>query len=353
MKKTLLLLVAIFSLATATSSVKANPRFAFRTGLRCENCHVNPTGSLLRKEYGVNYGRDEITFEATRDYNQLKDFSNQLAGGTFSFGTDIRLAYNVQPDTTSRNAFTQQEVNLYAGLRVNKALTLAYTYMTGGSEFYGLAHSVLPLNGFVKLGQFIPHYGIKTYDHFVVPTDFGLELGIQPGIFNLTLGAFNGSGGASDNDTYKAFNARAEAILDAGDVKFNVGASGYTNRTGGRRQFLYGGFGAVSFLERFTLWADANLILEENIAAGDANARHGRLLTAEFYALVITGVDLRLTYNFLDSDIEVLGDASSQVIIGVEFFPLAGLELQPQFVINTGTSNISTNQFNLIFHFYL
>ncbi|MBC8043730.1 MAG: hypothetical protein IAF08_09835, partial [Rhizobacter sp.] len=69
MKKTLLLLVAIFSLAAATSGVKANPRFAFRTGLRCENCHVNPTGSLLRKEYGVNYGRDEITFEATRDYN--------------------------------------------------------------------------------------------------------------------------------------------------------------------------------------------------------------------------------------------------------------------------------------------
>lgn len=343
MKKPIFLLALFLFVATAVS---AHPRFAFRTGFRCETCHLNPTGGLQRIEYGSNYGRDEITFEGLRDFAQLKDFSTKLSE-SFSFGADVRSTYNFATDTAQANAFTQPQLNVYLALKLNSALTIGYAYTQSGQQAYALAQKVLPLKGFVKLGQFIPHYGIKTYDHTVIGNDFGLEAGIQPGIFNFTAGVFNGSGGAVDNDKFKAFNLRAEALLDFNDIKINLGASGYSNRTVSAEQVYFGGFAAVSVLERFTLWADLNRSEQKVVATSQRTLAN--LATIEFYALVITGVDLRLTYNFLDPDAGQLTGTSEQWIIGAELFPLAGLEIQPRYIINTG----GINQFDFLFHFYL
>jgi len=59
MNRLILLQITLATLLISAPSL-ALPRFAARTGAKCQSCHVDPTGGEMRQAFGVQYGRDQL-----------------------------------------------------------------------------------------------------------------------------------------------------------------------------------------------------------------------------------------------------------------------------------------------------
>lgn len=53
-------LTAALLVAVLSSTALSLPRFAARTGAKCQSCHINPSGGKMRQAFGVRYGREEL-----------------------------------------------------------------------------------------------------------------------------------------------------------------------------------------------------------------------------------------------------------------------------------------------------
>ena len=65
------------------------PKFASRTGAKCQACHVNPTGKGMRNEFGSSYGRDDITLPTFKEVTDFNEFSTNQTSN-ISVGADVR-----------------------------------------------------------------------------------------------------------------------------------------------------------------------------------------------------------------------------------------------------------------------
>ncbi|HLF20532.1 MAG TPA: hypothetical protein VI704_07060, partial [Bacteroidota bacterium] len=139
------------------------PKFASRTGAKCQACHVNPSGKGMRNEFGSTYGRDDITMPTFKELTDYEEFSTALTSN-ISIGADVRTLafYNMREKGSS---FFEMQGDLYFDLKLNKKLRVyvdkgLYT----GFEVMAVA-KVLPMEGYVKVGKFMPAYGTRTDDH--------------------------------------------------------------------------------------------------------------------------------------------------------------------------------------------
>lgn len=149
------------------------PKFASRTGAKCQSCHVNPTGKGMRTEFGSTYGRDDITMATFKELTDFDEFSTNLTSN-ISVGADVRslFFYNRREKGSS---FFQMQGDLYFDFRLNKKFrVLVDKGLYSGFEVMGIA-KVLPLEGYVKVGKFMPAYGTRTDDHtaFIRGGQFG------------------------------------------------------------------------------------------------------------------------------------------------------------------------------------
>ena len=231
-------------------------------------------------------------------------------------------------------------------------------------EVFGLL-SILPANGYVKIGKFIPNYGIKMDDHriyvrtytgfspeLVRPELTGAEFGILPGPLSITGGLFNsvdGFGIGTGND--KALLGRVEGMFKATeDVHLGLGANVFTKKSAaGVRSNLYGGFGSISF-ESLTILGEADL-MENKLEKGTTT---GIVTFVEADYVVTPGLDLKLGYDFYDPDKDLKTGSKSRYTFGCEFFPIAGVEVRSLYhFVQDEPIDFRNNEFQLLVHFYL
>ena len=87
-------------------------------------------------------------------------------------GADLRTLYMVRsiPDSSgtsarTENSFWQMQGDLYLNFRISKKVALYLKKgLYSGFEAFGLLQ-ILPLNGHVKVGKFVPNYGMRMDDH--------------------------------------------------------------------------------------------------------------------------------------------------------------------------------------------
>jgi len=93
-----LVLAAVVSALPALSL----PRFASRTGLKCQSCHVDPSGGEMRQTFGVQYGRDQLPVPEWSKTPDVTDFSNVITN-ILGVGADFRTIYYNRrlPDSTT------------------------------------------------------------------------------------------------------------------------------------------------------------------------------------------------------------------------------------------------------------
>ncbi len=390
MKRSPLFLLSFIIFAFQFSD--ALPKFATRQGAKCQSCHINPTGKGMRSTFGSTYGREELPMTSYKEATDIEEFSPAL-NDFFTIGMDYRTLFYYR-EQSSTSSFFQMQGDLYLDLRLNKKFRIYFDKgLYSGFEVFGLA-KVLPLDGYIKIGNFVPSFGLKMDDHTLFtrggqeyspnPTvidgigksltglnypkglgfgqgseDTGLEFGFNPSIFTITIGVFNGRnggrGGAVDRQT-KAIAIRADATIQTDVVNFTIGGSAYNLPTAGgpgKTQIL-GAFGVISIDNNLTLQGEYDMITTYNSSAALNKLVTGNILYLEANYILLNGIDLKFGYEFYDPNIDRKDGSATRYTIGAELFPLTGVEIRPLYRINQEKpTDFTNNELHVMFHFFL
>jgi hypothetical protein len=377
---TLFLFLFLFTVSISD----ALPKFATRQGAKCQSCHINPTGKGMRSTFGSTYGREELTMTTYKEETDIEEFSPML-NDFFTVGMDYRTLFYYR-EQNSTSSFFQMQGDLYLDLRLNKKFRIYLDKgLYSGFEAFGLA-KVLPLEGYIKIGNFIPSYGLKMDDHnlmirsgpfFPLNTDAtylargyatglnfgqgsedtGLEFGFSPGILSLQVSVMNGRKGGlagTAGSKNKAVVARGDVNISTDLVNFSVGGSFYNlpnSATPGKTR-LMGGFGVVSLANNLTLLGEFDRMTSYNTAL--KQEVNGTILYTEANYMIVNGVDLKLGYEFYDPNLDQKDGSITRFTIGAELFPLTGVEVRPLYRISQEKpKDAKNNEFHMMFHFYL
>jgi hypothetical protein len=363
----------VFFLVSFNLPASALPRFASRVGVKCQSCHINPSGAGMRQTFGVQYGRETLPVPTWSEDLGLDDFSTKLTDFV-SIGADFRTLffYQQNPDTgtppasvTGTNAFWQMQGNVDMNFRLAKKVGIYLSKgLYSGFEIFGLLN-ILPADGYIKVGKFVPNFGTKMDDHRAYirmytgfspelgrPELTGAEVGFQPGPVSITGGLYNSTDGfGAGTGNNKALLGRAEGMFKVSEeVHVGIGGNVFTKQTGAdARTTLLGWFGSLSYAD-FTLLGEADLI--ENKVTGIKTT--GLVTVLELDYVLTPGLDLKLGYDFYDPDKGLKTGSMSKYTFGFEFFPITGVEVRPLYrIVKDEPVNIKNDEFQVMMHFYL
>jgi len=356
-----LLLAAAFA-----GNASALPRFASRTGAKCQSCHVNPSGGAMRIPFGVQYGREQLPVpEWSKDF-ELEDFSNVITN-VLGVGADFRtLFYSQQvPGASARNGFYQMQGDIYLNFRIAKKVSFFLKKgLRNGFEAFGLLH-ILPASGHVKVGKFLPNFGTRLDDHTTYIRQVtgmspeqgrvertGLEAAVSPGAFTITGGIYNAEeGDFPPSSSTKAYLGRVEGMFNlAPDLFLGLGGNVLTKKVGGVTSTFYGGMGSLSW-GGLTVFGEADLVKNKS-PLGVTVTELVSYVEADY--AVTQGFDLKLAYDFRDFDVDYKTGSIARYSIGFEFFPLAGVEVRPVYrIVKEDPNSGNKNEIALLLHLYL
>lgn len=375
--KKLLFLSFVFSFFIICQKGFSYPRFAAYTGDKCVDCHVNPSGASMRTEYGVKYSKQELEMDFMKKVSSKMEFSPKLSKN-ISVGGDVRLAHsdNDLKTSTSANKLLAMEGNLYVNAKINDNLSV---FVSSGlqsveapvkNEFYGLLSNLTDAKIYFQAGKFSPNFGIRIPDHrayqrlYLLNTpydaDAGLQLGISPGDFNMSIGLFNGLAiDFFDTDLNKMFVASADYTFHFSQdrVHLNLGASAYNNpfrvddgqgNLIDANQKAFNGFTKIGFFDKVAILGEVDFL--ENQRSNIL--KRGMYSFGELSVRVARGVELRGQYEMRDPNRDVTDDEIKRISGGFALFPMQGMEVEAMYRSVTETPSMDNNEYQFMFHFY-
>lgn len=391
---------AVAALAIACPAA-ALPRFAARNGTECIQCHVNPTGGGMRNEYGRNVfekawlplggstkvGLDEwIAPQAAPtggDTAAEAGTDAALFSGNvtpwLALGGDFRTAYLlIEPERAAvagedrdiTSSFFLMQADLYYAARLDRRATLVLDVgIYSGFEAWGLWQlrpSIHPWNLMLKVGRFMPPFGIREVEHQLftregiglgnVDRDTGIEASYYQGPFAANLALVNGTVGDSAFDTHgserrafeKAVALRVAASrLRMGWIRGGPGLSLYFSQDAAQPNPMFGrsllpdettaagegldelragGFVTLG-LGRFAYVADF-VWVRDDFYADPIATRQGYAAYQELSFLPLVGVDLVGTFEYMEPDVDLLHNTARRAAGIVELFPIPFVELR-------------------------
>lgn len=346
------------------------PRFSLRLNDNCSSCHVNPTGGGMRNENGFFFGKNVISMISPRE----KDFplSSKLIDN-FSAGFDYRTQY-LYSQEKKRSDFQDMTGSIYLNASVSQKIDVAarYDFVNAIWEAYGVA-KILPNDSYIKVGSFIPYYGIRLDDHtsYTRGGDFGLlfsggaiqglvyhpfyiETGVELGANISKIASLTASIGKSKGNavfsTDPTFTARFELMPSIDRYVFLLGGSFASTKVRNLGNYnstkMYGGFAGFGY-NRFSLMGEYD-IAEDYITAG---TKSNAMMIEAAYQLTV-GLEAIVRYDSFDPNIDFNDDEHAHLILGFEFFPYSFVELRPQYRFNIENPNVKNDAFVMQFHFY-
>ena len=350
--------LATLALLFVAATAQAIPRFSLRTGAPCSMCHVDPTGAGMRTDYARSvYEVARLPLASLTLPRGASPLDARLSDSV-ALGSDVRtlFQYARRPDADQPKigSFYLMEAALYLSADLWQRLTLYMAPMLYGSETFAFEASAitrLPWAGlYIKAGRFIPPFGWKVANHSaftrkglgfnVRDKQVGIEIGLNPGPFELQVAVVNGISEKADSDwdenLLKAVSARAAWLMRTRWVNLELGASAYYNVAGNPAEddpsgadtrledLKVGGFAGLS-VGRFTWLGEADYWRRDDRAA---EFPVGQMATyQELGCLLMQGLDLVLTYELHDPDVQVQGDALHRFGGGFELYAWPFLEI--------------------------
>ena len=377
MKTSISLLTILISLLFIGESISL-PRFALRENSSCVDCHVNPTGGIIRNKRGWSYSKNMLAMISPRSDFEM---SNKI-GDNIQFGFDARGQYLLQmTDSTKKTDFQRMNASLYTNIDLSEDISFVarYDFIQDIWEGYGIAH-LIPEVFYIKGGTFSPNFGIRLDDHtaYTRGGDFGLlftsgvkqgliynptyvESGVEAGlnlydfVFLTTSVGNSGSALFSKDPSFTA-NLKITPSISEKVGLFIGGSLGIyrDRRSSGPPNFqqifpqvkMYGGYIGFGF-ENFTLMGEYDLASDYH-----ANDTKSSFAMVEASYAIFKGLDAVLRYDRFDPDTDTDDDNLSRFIIGFEFFPYSFVEIRPQFRIQTEKPSVMNNSALIQFHLY-
>ncbi len=351
-----------------TAPAGAEPRFAVREGLRCGHCHVNRTGGGMRTAYGLSFAQTNLsTF-------RIKDYFSDLAGWRIRFGSNLRLSNRTVLSTKTElegtersvetsNSFEMSEGNLYFladAIPGHLAVYLDETVAPEGAssrEAFILLHG-LPLDGYVKAGWLMPPFGLRIPDNraFIrgetgfnyANSDLGVELGIAPHPFALSVAVTNGSLSGTDSNVFKQVSAHAVVA-----TPYLRGGFSFSYNDTSVDDFVFesvtGGAHLAGRLGRLGMLAEMDLIY----GMSEPEAYRQWALYTEANFEVVKGLYARFIFEAFDPLMSLDENERDRFVLGASWFPIQLLEVRAQYRINRDIpQRVQANADELIFELH-
>jgi len=324
-------LLLIFSRAA-----QAEPYIAVQQGLKCSQCHVNPTGGGMRNTFGDVFAQNILPWKRL-------DAADTWTGALASFlsvGGDLRYDASLEKvrNQPSTNDFSLEQTRLYLDANVIPNRLLFYVdeqVAPGGAinrEAYALYWSAAH-DWYVKAGQMYLPFGLRLQDtsafvqevsgiNMTTPDD-AVEFGYLKGPWDIQLDVSNGTAGGPTVSNGKSYSGQF-TFVQAG-WRAGLALNQNSSAASGRR-YAYGVFaglktGPVAWL------AEADLVDDQT--QGSLSHRNAAgLLEADW--LITKGNNLKLTAEQLAPDLSVTVHRNGQTRWSVvyELTPIQFVQLR-------------------------
>jgi hypothetical protein len=347
-------LLQCLALALCFMAVRAHaePYLAVQMGLKCGQCHVNPTGGGLRTAYGD-------VFAQTLLPQKHIDTGNDVWTGDISkfirIGGDLRFDGSVTqvPNTKTLNTFTLEQTRVYLEANVIPERLLVYVdeqVAPNGAqsrEAYGVYWSANH-DWYVKAGEMYLPFGLRLQDQsaFILTTsginmttsDNGVEFGWEHGHWDTQFAISDGTGGASTTDNGKQYSGQLMWV----DSRYRVGAAAnLNNKSGGNKSAfaLFGGVrtGPISWLAQAEYIDDKSLVEDATI-----NGQKQLASLVEANWLIMRGNNLKITSEFFDPDHRIRNDNQTRWSAVYEWTPIQFVQLRGGVRYQDGIPQIDT-----------
>jgi hypothetical protein len=323
-------MVAIAFAATA----HAEPYLAAQMGLKCAQCHVNPTGGGMRSIFGNSFAQTTL---AQQRIGAEEDLWTGQVMKFRSVGGNARANFNYEdvPHNGTTNDFDVEEARAYFDFGVIPNRLSVYVdqrFAPGNATNMeaNVRYWVKENTFYVKAGRMYLPFGYRFEDDnaFVrqlsginmQAPDEGLELGLESGPWTAQFAISNGAGGGNETDHGKQFVTRAEFVQS----RWRAGASALYNDTDLGARTGVGGFGAVK-LGPVVLLGEVDYIDDDSIGAGGTQLM-ATLAEADFR--LMQGHNLKLTYEWFEPDKDVDEDEQTRSSLLYEWSPIQFIQLR-------------------------
>ena len=367
-----ILTISIFIVVFFTMESYSFPRFALRGGGNCIDCHVNPTGGEMRNDKGWNMSRKGLTMSAPDTGFKM---SNKIADN-IRFGFDIRGQILGTLGSQKRIDFQNMSGLIYTNVDLSEQINVfaRYDFENSVWEGYAVAH-ILPNNGYIKGGTFIPNFGIRLDDHtaytrggdlgFITNQKLGFiydpyytETGGEVGFYISDFAFLTASVGRPIGRPAQPFLTNDPSYTAR--LQFNPSLTENLNLLfgGSFHRFrstytfpksiadMYGGFAGVG-IGSFTLLAEYDIARSYLVTDSLTNA-----LMIEAAYRITKGLEAIVRYDRIDPSTHTANDDHSRIVIGLDIFPYSYMEILPQYRIQMEHPSITNDAFNIQFHLF-
>ena len=366
-------LSALLFLLLFVSESYSLPRYALRMGGTCADCHVNPTGGFMRNSGGWNFGKNVLPME-----RPSKEFpmSNKI-GENIQFGLDFRgNSYLFLKEKEKRIDFQSMSGSMYTNVDISENISIfaRYDFLNYIWNAYGIAH-ILPNDGYIKAGSFLPNFGIRLDDHTAYTrggdlgqitelkdpnlkygliynpyyTESGIEIGQYISDFafiTASVGNPRSPSVFSSDPTYTANFELYPTVSDVAALMLGGAVSIFRQKVPAGQVQMYGGYAGIGIGD-FTLMGEYDIA--NNYVKRDTAST--ALMIEASYRL-IKGLEAAVRYDRFDPLTSREKDDVSRLIVGFEFHPYSFVEIRPQYRFQMEHPSIMNDTFLIQFHLW-
>lgn len=336
------------------SRAYAEPYLAVRMGLKCEVCHVNPTGGGLRTDFG------DVFAQTTLPAHPIRGDWGLWTGEVTKFlrvGGDLRYNATVTqtPGAKTVNQFEMQQTRAYLEAQVIPNRLLLYVdeqVAPGGAvnqEAYGIYWSAAH-DWYVKAGQMYLPFGFRFEDqtafkYAVTQTsmyepDDGLELGWLRGHWDAQLDVSNGNF-AGPGGPGKEYGLQVSYVESA--WRFGVAAN--DDDYAQLRRRMYGVFAGTRTGP--IVWLAELDAVENEFGSQKGQTQAAALFEGDW--LIAPGNNLKLTFEPFDPNRDVPDNGRSRWSLVYELTPIQFLQLRAGLRDYQGPRGLAAENENLFF----
>ena len=326
--------MVLAALLAVSGTASAEPYLAAQMGLKCAQCHVNPSGGGMRTVFGNTFAQTQL---AAKRIGGDEDLWTGQVMKFLSVGGNARANYNYVdvPHQPSTNDFDVEEARVYLdfGVIPNRLSVYVDQRVAPGNSTNmeaNVRYWIKENTFYVKAGQMYLPFGYRFEDdsafvrslsgiNMQTPDD-GVEFGIESGSWTAQVALSNGAGGGTEIDHGKQITTRAEFVQS----KWRAGASVLYNDTDLGARTGVGGFAAVA-LGPVVLLGEVDYIDDDSIGA-DGTKLMATLAEADWK--LMQGHNLKLTYEWLEPNDDVDEDEQTRASLLYEWSPIQFIQLR-------------------------
>jgi hypothetical protein len=342
-------------LCFAAAAAHAEPYLAVQLGVKCGQCHVNPTGGGLRTTFGDVFA--QTVLPAQHLDAALDNWTGQV-GPYLRVGGDLRFDASVtqMPQTRSAQQFELEQTRVYleADLIPNRLLAYVDEQVAPGGalnrEAYLMYWSATH-DWYVKAGQMYLPFGLRLQDQsaFILTTtginmttpDDGVEFGWEHGHWDAQLAVSNGTAGGAVTGDGKQYSAQLAFV----ESFWRVGIAANRNDQSAGAKNAYGVFGGLK-TGPIAWLAQVEITDDQSIAQGQGK-QLASLVEADW--LIVRGNNLKITQEFLNPNRAVPNGERTRWSLVYELTPIQFLQIRAGYRWSDGIPQASFEHERLSF----